>query len=222
MLAVEYLARVGLEWLVQVQCYRDQESCIDDVDSIAERGKIIRAAERRKHKWAATVLKNSTVERGYNQGCIWSFPVTWSDRKRVANGEDSWFLPITWPDRVPDLVTWSGQQTLSKIVGTRITMLEGTIEDLYEFRAPHKSVSGLDGWCAQSAIDIGFSPSTHDMLIMQRPALELLAILGLENVPLISYSARTCGFVHDKTLWKFRVESRNGNYYHRWGELDVE
>ncbi len=57
------------------------------------------------------------------------------------------------------------------------------------------------------------------MKIECRPGVELLTIVGLESVPLVSFGARDCGFVHGGRVWKFAVENREGGYFKRWGEL---
>lgn len=123
---------------------------------------------------------------------------------------------ITWPDRVPDLKTWAGQQTLPKIIAKLQAMLKGAAGDLYAARAFGKGASGMDALSCQGDIDIGFSPNALQMDVQQRPGLELLAIVGLESVPLVSFGRLICGFIHDEKLWRFKVESR-GQYYGRWG-----
>ena len=60
------------------------------------------------------------------------------------------------------------------------------------------------------SIDIGFSPSRLGMDIQCRPAVELLAIVGLETVPLVSFGPRDCGFLHGGCVWRFTVEQREG------------
>jgi hypothetical protein len=60
------------------------------------------------------------------------------------------------------------------------------------------------------------------MDIQCRPGVELLAIFGLETVPLVSFGPRSCGFVHGGRLWRFSVEARDGGYAFRWGGLREE
>jgi hypothetical protein len=59
------------------------------------------------------------------------------------------------------------------------------------------------------------------MDVQCRPAVELLAVVGLEAVPLVSFGPRLCGFVHDGQLWRFEVEGRSGGYAYRWGEVSA-
>lgn len=143
-----------------------------------------------------------------------------------------WLRPITWPDRVPGFVTWAGQQTLPKIIRARQLAIrwegEGkagrkhrdlSTADPLTLTVPMRGASGIDANSCPLALDAGFSVSTLEMSVAQRPALELLAIIGLELVPLVSFAPRECGFVADGVLWRFSVEARDGSYYHRWGEL---
>lgn len=135
-----------------------------------------------------------------------------------------WVRLITWPDRIPGLKTWAGQSTLPKIITAHQRRLRESEEaDLFEARGVYRTgknegPSGLDAGTCRDAIDIGFSPSKLGMDIVCRPAVELLAIVGLEAVPLVSFGARECGFLHDSRAWRFQVEPRDG-YYHRWGDM---
>lgn len=79
--------------------------------------------------------------------------------------------------------------------------------------------SGIDAVSAVNAIDAGFSPSNLDMDIACRPGVEVLAVLGLESVPLVSFGPRECGFLHDGRVWRFDVEERDGGYAFWWGQL---
>jgi hypothetical protein len=137
-----------------------------------------------------------------------------------------WLRLITWPDRVPDLKTWAGQSTLPKIITAhqrRLFDLDAAT-DPFAARGHYRTgrregPSGLDALTCQDAVDVGFSPSKLGMEIECRPAVELLAVIGLETVPLVSFGARDCGFIHEGKLWRFDVEARDGGYYHRWGTL---
>lgn len=132
----------------------------------------------------------------------------------------SWLGQITWVDRVPGLKTWAGQVTLPKLISKlQDAIRKPSPDDLFEFRCPLKGATGIDALSCQNAIDIGFSPNALDMPVVQRPAMELLAIYGLETLPLLSFASRVCGFVHDGKLWRFPVEERDGGYYHRWGTV---
>lgn len=131
---------------------------------------------------------------------------------------------ITWPDRVPGLVTWAGQATLAKVITGHRRRLAGAVGDPLAVRglirtSKGEGPSGIDAGACPDAIDLGFSAKAAGVDVGCRPAVELLAVIGLGTVPLVSFAARECGFVHDGRLWRFAVESRDGGYYHRWGPL---
>lgn len=130
-------------------------------------------------------------------------------------------LTIDWPDRMPGLVTWSGQQSLAKIIVWHQETLpaDEDCDDLYTFQCPFSGATGLDSNCARDPIDVGYSPNHLLEPIPQFPAAELLAIIGLATVPLVSFSRRECGFIDGDTIYRFHVESRSGGYYHRWGQI---
>lgn len=133
--------------------------------------------------------------------------------------------PITWPDRVPGLVTWSGQQTLARLIRDTQRALREALPtapqplDPLTLRAPKTGASGLDPLACPDPIDAGFSPARLGIAVMQRPALELLAIVGLETVPLLSFGRRQCGFVHAGQAWRFSVTPRGEHGYYQWGSV---
>lgn len=138
---------------------------------------------------------------------------------RIGSAGINWVVEVTWPDRVPGLVTWAGNQTLAKIVRKMQTALESSrARNLYELTAPLKGASGLDQQSAPTALEAGFSPATQGMAVVSRPGLELLAVVGLETVPLLSFGPRECGYLWRGRVHRFPVERRDG-YYHRWGEV---
>lgn len=196
---VEHLARVGFALLCPALSPPEDE---DDPASVA-------AALAVDHRRVADILRDSHAEGNANYA-----GVKWLGRL------------ISWPDRLPDLVTWTGQMSLAKIVKARVKMLgDGPIGDLYAYQAAAKGTTGLDGATCQDALDAGFSAATLDLAVVQRPALELLAILGLESCPLVSFGKRDAGYLWDEfgdgrhALYRFTVEARDGGYYHRWGPL---
>lgn len=129
---------------------------------------------------------------------------------------------ITWPDRVPGLVTWSGQQTLAKITRTRQAALgDSPIDDILSFASPVTGVTGLDPVTSRDPVDIGYSPNALGMAVEQRVGCELLAIIGLESLPLVSFARRVCGLIHHGVVWRFVVSARAGGYYHRWGLMET-
>lgn len=132
-----------------------------------------------------------------------------------------WLVPITWPDRVPGLKCWAGQVTLPKIIAKLQAAVRTQPDgDLFELRAPIKGASGIDALSCPSAIDVGFSVNALGMAVVQRPAMEMLAIYGLETLPLVSFAAHECGFIHDGFIWRFPVEGRGDGHYRRWGNVE--
>ena len=89
-------------------------------------------------------------------------------------------------------------------------------DDLFSLQMPLHGASGLDAAAAPDPVDAGFSLHQTGMLVYQRIAVELLAIIGLQQVPLVSYGIRWCGFLHAGRAWQFRIEMRSGGYYSRW------
>jgi hypothetical protein len=207
MYACEYLARVGFDALLR----RVGESTVpdwvlDEGDNALIAAHGIEASQEGRRRVRAELLGARP-----------------EPRPGGALGA-KWLGVISWPDRLPGLKTWAGQSTLPKIIAAHQRRL-ATCDagDLFEARGVYRTSkgegpSGLDGSTCRDAIDIGFSPSALGMDVECRPAIELLAILGLETVPLLSFAPRVCGFVHAGKLWKFPVEQRDGGYYYRWGE----
>lgn len=198
----EYLARLGFATL-RGEPTTPERVDEDDTEGMAAAAEVARLAD---HKRVRKLLIDAEAEprTGGLQGV-------------------RWVRLITWPDRVPGLVTWAGQATLAKTVKKLVAAVRAANDqsDLYEIRVPLDGASGFDADTAQDTIDVGFSTSALGMEVVQRPGLELLAVVGLETVPLVSFGPRECGFVHDGRLWRFPVESRNGGYYHRWGPLSA-
>lgn len=139
----------------------------------------------------------------------------------------AWMRQITWPDRVPGLMTWGGQQMLAGLIRETQRMLreglracpQDTPLDLLTLRVARVGTSGLDALSCPDPLDIGFSPAALGMPTQQRPGVELLAIVGLETVPIVSFARRRCGFLHAGRIWQFPVERRGEYGYHRWGSV---
>ena len=158
---------------------------------------------------------------GGNQALARNVILSTEPKPRGANKNGcQWMLPVTWPDRVPALKTWSGQQTLLKLIKSRQALLASSNEaDLMAVRVVAQGVTGLDLLSAPRAIDIGFSLDQLDIPIEQRVGMELLAIHALCTVPLVSLPSRRreCGVIYDGRLWTWPVEERDTHYYSRWG-----
>ena len=196
---VDYLAAVGY-WHV----LGDAQSPVADEDDPGS-WESARAADHR------LVRERLTAEKPEQRS---------GDKQGIASP-----FRITWPDRMPGLRTWSGNQTLAKLIAKMQSAL--TIEalseagnDLATVCVPLKGTSGLDRSAAQTALEMGFSANELDMPIYQRVAVELLAIIGLETLPLVSWDTRKCGWIHDGRLWRMTVEHRIEGYY-RWGQAKL-
>ena len=140
------------------------------------------------------------------------------EAKEPAGGNGCHWLgrAIDWPNRIPNLKTWAGNMTLAKIVKSRVKALRNAT-DPFAFEAAINGVTGLDFVSANiDAINVGFSAARLGMPIIQRPGVELLAIIGLNDLPLISFGHRDCGFIYDGKIWRFAIEFRNGGYLARW------
>ena len=188
----EYLARIGFDLLLGVATPVEDE---DDPESIE-------AARLAEHARVREILLTAPV-----------YPITGRDGATYINR-------ITWPDRVPGLATWSGQQSLPKIIEKLKKMVASSDHpDLFTMQVMGQGATGFDSLSCPDAIDVGFSLNKLGMAIMQRPALELLAIVGLESLPIVSFAPRECGFIHDGETYRFPIEEREGGYYYRWGNL---
>lgn len=198
MYAVDHLARIGYDALL-----RDATPDYPEMDEDADGWHAAqRAAENAAVRAVLLAAKPKPWPGKEQQGCQW----------RPRN--------ITWPDRVPGLACWAGQMTLPKTLAKLQDALRECDEpDLFAARAAMLGTSGFDAVASQDAIDIGFSPAAIQMPVVQRPGVELLAVVGLETVPLVSFAGRECGYLYDGRVWRFAVQRRDSGYLHRWGEV---
>lgn len=189
--AAEYLARVGFAHLLG----RDATP-VDDYADDEER----EAARLADHAIVRERLLSAEPTPSYDDGA-------------------RWIIPITWPGRVPRLKTWAGRQTLAAIIADHQEAIAASGErDLYRLITFGTGPSGVDSRPCSTALDDGFSRNDLLVKISIWPAVELLAIVGIETLPLISFGGREIGFAHDGRLWRFRSEPRTG-YYSRWGNV---
>jgi hypothetical protein len=79
--------------------------------------------------------------------------------------------------------------------------------------------SGIDALVVVTALDAGFSLSSLGIPVPSRPFTELLAVIGLQSLPLVSFGPRVCGFVHGGNVWRFAVKDRDG-WGKVWGPLE--
>ena len=123
---------------------------------------------------------------------------------------------ISWPERLPELVTWSGRQTLGKLIKKYQSALSVRVENLFTFTAALKGASGLDPLINLDPIDVGFSANGVGIEVQQRPAVELLAIYALDFTPVLSFGGGEYAIMEDMIEWRFGAEKRAGGYYSRW------
>ncbi len=234
--AAEYLARVGFDAVLTK--WGGQEG-VFEVESLADGGEPMGEANRAliEHEFVRSVLAGSDAMHrprplGDSDGASWlGFTITWPNRVPDLK-------PWAGRSTLPQIIT-QRRASLKKMpddVRMRVSLYEWSV---FPDRKPAKKAkvpagadaepgedlregeghSGIDSLCCPNALDAGFSPAALDMPVAYRPALELLAIIGMEFVPLVSFGARECGFVHDGRVWRFAVEPRDGGYRYRWGAL---
>jgi hypothetical protein len=196
MYAVDHLARIGYDALLL-----DASPDYPDLDEDADGWHAAQRAAENAAVRAVLLAAKTRPFTGDRLGC-------------------TYVRPLTWPDRVPGLKCWSGQMTLAKTLAKLRDALEDCEEpDLFAARAAMLGTSGFDAGSSRDAIDIGVSPNALGMEVVQRPGVELLAVIGLETVPLVSFGPRECGYLYDGRVWRFAVELRDTGYLHRWGEV---
>lgn len=209
----EYFAQVGFRWVLErigptepVQDWSDEGG--DDGD----RQEYL-AARRRDHQRVADWLRDAEVKPIANR-----------------NGCDIGDVRVMWPDRVPSLKVWSGQQTLAKIVKQRQQALPKEVADVLACEAAISGSSGLYKPCATTALEDGFSVDALGIRRVTLVGMELLAIIGLETLPITVYPDRSIGYdaaegpaesVTKACRYLFRVEDRN-DYYGRWSTAERE
>jgi hypothetical protein len=84
---------------------------------------------------------------------------------------------------------WSGQQTPLRIwTSLRATLAEqlkdvdsNVLETILSIKAPLTGRFGFDPGAAWNALDVGFSPNEQHMAVASSPAVELLAVIGLQR-----------------------------------------
>lgn len=225
MYAVEYLARVGLGHVISLFADEDEPGGYERATEAA------RLADHARARGLLLAAEPPVPRSGPTDGAKWLG------------------MAITWPDRVPGLKTWTGHVTLAGLIRDRLAVIaadKGATPDLFELRgvitghagkqrkqtAAKKgtaaggepppvvsAMSGFDPLVCRDSLDVGFNAAELGMDVSFRPAVELLAVVGLEVVPLVSYAARECGFLHGGRAYRFAVEPRSGGYAYRWGEL---
>lgn len=128
-------------------------------------------------------------------------------------------LYLTWPRRVPAIKVWAGQLTLAKIIKKLQKALPKQVPDIMAAEATVTGATGIDRFSAPTSLEVGFSLNGTNTKIVARVGVELLACLGLEQVPLLLYPDRRIGYWAGGEHYAFRVEPRE-QYYRRFGEAE--
>lgn len=127
-------------------------------------------------------------------------------------------LRIDWPDRIPGMKTWAGQQSLAKLVADRVKALRGLSDaDPFAFEAACGGSSGMDPRNIDAATE-GFGPDALGISVLWRPAVELLAVIGAELLPiLVLPDGMSFAWYDDLAGCWMRFERvRRNEYYGRW------
>lgn len=228
--AAEYLARVGFDHLLHTRLGGRAPLHEYEGYGVTQEGE----AEARRARTLADMVRVHELLTDRE-----SRPLP---RPGDLNGAKWIGMVLSWPDRVPGLKCWAGRSTLPQIITQRRAALrkwdgktsllewttfpahkskgakdKGTDPDEEDMREG-KGHSGIDSYPCVNALDAGFSPHAVGIPVAYRPGLELLAIIGIETVPLVSFAPRRCGFVHAGKVWRFAVEDRDGDRK-KWGDV---
>jgi len=101
-------------------------------------------------------------------------------------GEKLWLLDW-WLDEFYDKTTafkcWAGQVKSSKLVTELLTLVDPGTPDQSLFAAStmSKAKFGIDPRSAWNALDLGYSPNSHNKDAATYPAVEVLGCLGLQT-----------------------------------------
>lgn len=93
-------------------------------------------------------------------------------------------LWLNWWRRRKGLRTWSGQQAVRETLPLLLGAMPAYSDDLLRHQTllpGGKSSLAWDCWRTLDARDIGFAPDAVGMAVACRPAVELLAIIGLQS-----------------------------------------
>lgn len=165
--------------------------------------------------------------------------------KRRKSEEDTKEDPVTlcgvaisWPVELPRLKVWAGQMSLATIIAPRLAAVRSAAahefiltQSLFDFCAGMRDektntpigAAGLDPRGIVDAIDAGFSPTSLGMAVAQWPAVDLLAIIGLQLAPITRIAwdeygyAASAGPWDNKDAWRFKIGARAGGYLRAFG-----
>lgn len=202
---LDYFAQVGFFALLDhiggpTQPDYDWSRDTEDERQQEEARRLYCEARRTDHQRLTDWLRRAKVTpRQHYDGC------------RIAD------LRLYWPDRVPRLKTWSGHQSLARLASDRIKALPPDVPDLLTVAAPLQGASGLDRMAAPTSLETGWS--ANDLLIptVTRIGAELLAMIGLERLPITIYPDLVMEYTAGGARWRVQREDRDG-YYGRWSQ----
>lgn len=138
-------------------------------------------------------------------------------------------IDITWHRELPRLKVWAGQMSLATIIAPRLIAIQSddaTRQSLFDFRIAMRDAksnvpigaSGLDPRSIVDARAAGFSPSDLSIAVAQYPAVDLLAIIGLQVSPIMRISWNEYAYTgapnswDTQDAWSFRLVAREGGY----------
>lgn len=199
----EYFAQVGFRWLLErIGRAEPDHDWSEEGGDESDRQRFLEA-RRLDHQRIADWLRDADVSPIPNR-----------------NGTNFGGVRVMWPDRVPALKVWSGQQTLPKLINQRQQALPKQVSDVLACKAAISGSSGLHKPCATTAIEDGFSVDALKMKRVTLVGMELLAILGLETLPITVHpDGHRLGYEGAGQRWIFSIEDRN-DYYGRWGTAE--
>lgn len=206
---VDYFAQVGFFWLLdQIGGPSDP-----DYDWSEELDSDVRCRKAREDYLAARKVDHQRIADWFRAAKV--TPHQFGDGCKIGN------VHINWPERIPATKTWSGNQTLAKIVLARIEELPARVSDIMVTEAALTGPSGLDRRTAVTALEAGFSTAKTKTKIVTAIGKELLGILGLESLPITVYPDRSLEYVASGVRYRFRREER-GDYYGRWSQAEKQ
>lgn len=198
----EFFAQIGFRWVLEkIGQSEPVQDWSEEGGNDSDRQEYL-AARRRDHQRVADWLREAEVRPIPNR-----------------NGADIGGVRVMWPDRVPALKVWAGKQTLAKIVAQRQKALPKEVGDVLTAEAGIGGSSGLYKPCATTALEDGFSVDAAGMKRVTRIGMELLAIIGLETIPVTVHPDGFLSYEAGESRWLFRIEDRN-DYYGRWGTAE--
>lgn len=231
----EYLARVGYEWLIEHagierepldDGWADEDYAAADEDRRAKEG--YRVADALIHSGTITQRGNGLHGVRWGERLIdWPDRVPglkmWAGQQTMEKCLIALIGDLTEAPQDGTVRDWFAWQCGGEVRAERMKKLTAKKaakkkpkEEADAERTAQASVgaTGLDSLTVVRALDAGFSLNNLGIPVPSRPFTELLAVLGLQSLPIVSYAPRVCGFVHGGRVWQFEVQDRDG-----WGKV---